>query len=41
MPNALIGRVVTVLVDERDRVLRVMEPVTGQIHAEHGLVRAG
>lgn len=41
VPNALIGRVVTVLVDERDRVLRVVEPVTGQIHAEHGLVAPG
>ena len=41
VPNALIGRVVTVLVDERDRILRVIEPVTGQIHAEHGLVAPG
>lgn len=41
VPNALIGRVVTVLVDEHDRVLRVIEPVTGEIHAEHGLVAPG
>lgn len=41
MPNALIGRVVTVLVDERDRILRVIEPVTGEVHAEHGLVAPG
>ena len=41
VPNRLIGRVVTVLVDERDRVLRVIEPVTGEIHAEHGLVAPG
>lgn len=41
VPNALIGRVVTVLVDERDRILRVIEPITGQIHAEHGLVAPG
>lgn len=41
VPNALIGRVVTVLVDERDRVLRVIEPVTGEIRAEHGLVSPG
>jgi transposase len=31
VPNALIGRVVTVLVDERDRILRVIEPVTGEV----------
>ena len=41
VPNALIGRVVTVLVDERDRVLRVIEPVTGEVHAEHQLVAPG
>lgn len=41
VPNALIGRVVTVLVDERDRILRVIEPVTGEVHAEHGLVAPG
>src|SRR5690606_7697944 len=41
VPNRLIGTVVTVLVDERDRVLRVIEPVTGQIHAEHALVAPG
>jgi len=41
VPNALIGQVVTVLVDERDRLLRVIEPVTGEVHAEHGLVAPG
>jgi transposase len=41
VPNRLIGRVVTVLVDERDRVLRVIEPVTGEVHAEHALVAPG
>ena len=41
VPNRLIGRVVTVLVDERDRVLRVIEPISGEIHAEHGLVAPG
>lgn len=41
VPNRLIGRVVTVLVDERDRVLRVIEPVTAEVHAEHGLVAPG
>lgn len=41
VPNALIGRVVTVLVDERDRMLRVIEPVTGEVHAEHALVAPG
>ncbi|MCB1269477.1 MAG: IS21 family transposase [Nocardioides sp.] len=41
VPNRLIGRVVTVLVDERDRVLRVIEPVTGEIHADHALVAPG
>lgn len=41
VPNQLIGATVTVLVDERDRVLRVVEAVTGQIHAEHALVAPG
>jgi transposase len=41
VPNPLIGTLVTVLVDERDRLLRVVEPVTGEIHAEHALVAPG
>lgn len=41
VPNQLIGTTVTVLVDERDRVLRVIEPVTGEVHAEHDLVAPG
>ncbi|HEX5533513.1 MAG TPA: IS21 family transposase [Actinomycetales bacterium] len=41
VPNRLIGTTVTVLVDERDRMLRVIEPVTGEVHAEHGLVAPG
>lgn len=41
VPNRLIGSTVTVLVDERDRVLRVIEPVTGEVHAEHVLVAPG
>ncbi len=41
VPNQLIGATVTVLVDERDRLLRVVEPLTGQIHAEHALVGPG
>jgi transposase len=41
VPNRLIGTTVTVLVDERDRLLRVVEPVTGEVHAEHGLVAPG
>ncbi|MDP3968941.1 MAG: IS21 family transposase [Nocardioides sp.] len=41
VPNRLIGTTVTVLVDERDRVLRVIEPVTGEVHAEHALVAPG
>jgi hypothetical protein len=41
VPNRLIGTTVTVLVDERDRLLRVVEPITGEIHAEHGLVAPG
>lgn len=39
VPNRLIGTVVTVLVD--DTVLRVVEPVTGEVHAEHDLVAPG
>ncbi|RHW29047.1 IS21 family transposase, partial [Nocardioides immobilis] len=41
VPNQLIGTTVTVLVDERDRVLRVIEPITGEVHAEHELVAPG
>ena len=41
VPNRLIGTTVTVLVDERDRVLRVIEPVTGEVPAEHALVAPG
>jgi len=41
VPNRLIGTTVTVLVDERDRILRVVEPITGEIHAEHALVAPG
>ena len=41
VPNRLIGTTVTVLVDERDRVLRVIESVTGEVHAEHALVAPG
>lgn len=41
VPNRLIGTIVTVLVDEPDRVLRVIEPVSGEIHAEHQLVPPG
>lgn len=41
VPNRLIGTTVTVLVDERDRVLRVIEPITGEVHAEHALVAPG
>lgn len=41
VPNQLIGTTVTVLVDERDRTLRVVEPLTGQLHAEHALVAPG
>ncbi|UUW92756.1 IS21 family transposase [Pimelobacter simplex] len=41
VPNRLIGTTVTVLVDERDRVLRVIEPITGELHAEHQLVAPG
>jgi transposase len=39
VPNKLIGKTVTVLVD--DRTLRVIEPITGEIHAEHRLVPPG
>jgi transposase len=41
VPNRFIGTTVTVLVDERDRVLRVIEPVTGEVHAEHPFVAPG
>lgn len=41
VPNRLIGTTVTVVVDERDRVLRVIEPVTGEVHAEHAFVAPG
>jgi transposase len=41
VPNRLIGTTVTVLVDERDRLLRVVEPITGEVHAEHALVAPG
>ena len=41
VPNRLIGTTVTVLVDERDRLLQVVEPITGEVHAEHGLVAPG
>ena len=39
MPNRLIGSAVTVLVD--DRTLRVIEPLTGEVFAEHTLVAPG
>jgi transposase len=39
VPVELIGTTVTVLVD--DQTLRVIEPLTGQIHAEHVLVAPG
>lgn len=39
VPNRLIGRTVTVLVE--DHLLRVIEPVTGEVHAEHRLVAPG
>jgi hypothetical protein len=41
VPNKLIGSTVTVLVDEHTTVLRVVEPVTGEIHAEHPWSRPG
>lgn len=39
VPNKLIGKTVTVLVDQL--TLRVIEPLTGEIHAEHTLVGPG
>ena len=39
VPNRLIGTTVTVLVD--DRLLRVVEPLTGEVLAEHTLVPPG
>lgn len=39
VPNRLIGRTVTVLAD--DRTLRVIEPVTGEVLAEHTLMPPG
>jgi transposase len=39
VPNKLIGSTVTVLVDAH--TLRVIEPVTGEVHAEHTLVPPG
>jgi transposase len=39
VPNRLIGRTVTVLVE--DHLLRVIEPVTGEVLAEHTLVAPG
>ena len=39
MPNRLIGRTVTVLIE--DRTLRVIEPITGEVFAEHELVAPG
>jgi hypothetical protein len=41
VPNRLIGNTVTVLVDERAKLLRIVEPVTGEILAEHVLVPPG
>lgn len=41
MPSQFIGATVTVLVDDRDRLLRVVEPITGEVHAEHALVIHG
>jgi len=41
VPNALIGKHVTLLVDQGDHILRVIEPLTGVIHAEHPLVGPG
>lgn len=37
----MIGTTVSVLVDEHARTLRVLAPVTGEIHAEHPLVAPG
>jgi hypothetical protein len=39
VPNRLIGRTVTMLVE--DKTLRVIEPVTGEVFAEHTLVAPG
>ena len=39
VPNRLIGMTVTVLVE--DRTLRVIEPLTGEVFAEHDLVAPG
>lgn len=39
VPNRMIGRTVTVLVE--DHLLRVIEPITGEVHAEHQLVAPG
>ena len=39
VPNRLIGNTVTVLIE--DRTLRVIEPVTGEVLAEHTLVPPG
>jgi transposase len=39
VPNKLIGKTVTVLVDAQ--TLRVIEPLTGEIHADHTLVAPG
>jgi transposase len=41
VPNRLIGATVTVLVDHQAKTLRVVEPVTGELHAEHPLVAPG
>jgi hypothetical protein len=41
VPNRLIGTVVTVLVDEHAKTLTVLEPVTGELLAEHALVAPG
>jgi transposase len=41
VPNKLIGATVTVLVDEHAKVLQVVEPVSGELLAEHALVAPG
>jgi transposase len=41
VPNRLIGTTVTVLIEDRDRLLRVIEPLTGEVLAEHQLVAPG
>ena len=41
VPNRLIGATVTMLIDERERRLRVIEPLTSEVHAEHALVALG